>query len=114
MRQGTRLLRELRQVPAIAEAPRAQTQALDPQELRSRIFVALRELLYRLAERRPVVLVTDDVQWADADSWALLGEVMRPPDAPTLLWIATARGADVRAQATIAGEVRDDAARDPP
>src|SRR6516162_4932584 len=31
---------------------------------------------------------------------------MRPPDAPTLLWIATAREADVRAQASIGGEVR--------
>ena len=86
----------LRQVPAIAEAPRAQTQALDPQELRSRIFAALRELFYRLAERRPVILVTEDVQWADGDSWALLAEVMRPPDAPTLLLIATRRGTGER------------------
>jgi hypothetical protein len=78
-------------VPAVAQAPLLALARLDPQELRSQLFAALRELLARIAERDPLVLVIDDLQWADADSLALLGEIMRPPEAPALLFVATAR-----------------------
>ncbi|WP_437833424.1 serine/threonine-protein kinase [Sorangium sp. So ce1153] len=67
----------LRTVPAITEA-RARRKAIDPPEIRALVFAALRELLGRLAAERPLVLAIDDLQWADADSVALLSEVMRP------------------------------------
>ncbi|WP_437484790.1 AAA family ATPase [Sorangium sp. So ce1014] len=67
----------LRTVPAITEA-RARRKAIDPPEIRALVFTALRELLGRLAAERPLVLAIDDLQWADADSVALLSEVMRP------------------------------------
>src|SRR5262249_40822909 len=78
-------------VAAIAQAPRPQPEVRDPQELRHRAFGALRELLVRLSDRHPLVIVIDDLQWADAASLALLSDVLRPPDAPALLLVATLR-----------------------
>jgi predicted ATPase len=81
----------LRRVEAIAQLPRPFGAMLDPRELRTRTFAALRELFARLAERHPLVLFVDDLHWADADSLALLAEVLRPPEAPPLLLVATTR-----------------------
>jgi tetratricopeptide (TPR) repeat protein len=81
----------LRRIEAVAEAPLLTDEPLDPREQRSRMFGALRELFQRLADRRPVVVVIDDLQWADADSIALLSEVLRAPDAPALHLVATVR-----------------------
>jgi hypothetical protein len=81
----------LRRVEAIAEAPRVDVAHLDPQELRARLFDALRELLGRIADRHPLVLVIDDLQWSDVDSRALLAELVRSADAPAFLLVATLR-----------------------
>ena len=55
------------------------------------MFVVFRQLLRALGERAPIVAFVDDLQWADADSLALLSEVLRPPDAPRLLLLGTLR-----------------------
>ncbi|MEO7094588.1 MAG: AAA family ATPase, partial [Polyangiales bacterium] len=81
----------LKRVEVIAEAPMPLHDVRDPKELRDLIFAAVRELLGRLAERRPLVIVIDDLHWSDADSLALLRDVMRKPDAPPLLLLTTAR-----------------------
>ncbi|MSP61409.1 MAG: serine/threonine-protein kinase PknK [Myxococcales bacterium] len=106
----------MRRVGAVAKARQPLAGLFDPQGLRTRLFAALRELFTRLAHRRPLVLVIDDLQWADADSLALLAEVMRPPRPPQLLLVATVRdgspsGSSSRSlaeiKALLQGEVRD-------
>ena len=56
---------------------------------RYRAHRAVRELLERLAARQPLVLLLDDVHWADAASVELLAALLRsPPDAAVLLVMA--------------------------
>ena len=60
-----------------------------PQHERYRSHRAVRELLERLTATQPVVLVLDDVHWADAASTELLGFLLRrPPDAGVLIVVA--------------------------
>jgi hypothetical protein len=92
----------LRRVPAFVALVRGAQLSIDPSELQSRAFAALREMLVRVAEQRQLVVVIDDAQWADEDSHRLLAEVLREPDAPRLLLVATVRwsGAGIDAGAT--------------
>jgi tetratricopeptide (TPR) repeat protein len=80
----------LSRVEAFAESPLPHAE-VDPLERRSRVFAALRELLGRMGDRSPLIICIDDLQWADADSLALLGDILRPPDSPALLLLATVR-----------------------
>lgn len=91
----------LRLVPAFAEAPAATAAlALDPHEQQLRVFAALRELLARLAEHQPLLLLIDDLQWTDADSLTLLSRIMSPPDEPALMLVATVRPSAVALRGT--------------
>lgn len=63
----------------------------DPVVLRQRGFMALRELLTRIAARQPLIVYIDDLHWADTDSAVLLEELLRQPHAPALLVIACLR-----------------------
>src|SRR5437588_659778 len=83
------------QVDAIFNARSTRPETLDPFTLRRQAFGALRELLTRVASRQPLVIYIDDLQWADADSIFLLEDLLRPPDAPKLLFIVSFRTEDI-------------------
>ncbi len=77
------------------------TSSVDPQELRTRAFGALRELLQRIAARHRLVLFLDDMQWVDANTIALLSDIMRPPDPPPLLLLFSGRDESTAAAAEL-------------
>jgi eukaryotic-like serine/threonine-protein kinase len=80
----------LDRVPSIADAPRTR-QVADPQARRTQAFDALRETFQRLGDRYTVVLFLDDMQWVDADTTALLADIMRAPDPPAVLLVLATR-----------------------
>jgi hypothetical protein len=81
----------LGRLEALADPDSTDRGALEPREARARSFAALRELLGSVGRAQPLVVAIDDLQWADADSLMLLGEIVRPPGAPSMLLVCTAR-----------------------
>jgi len=81
----------LAQVETFAHAPLWRGDVRDPDELQTRLLLALRELYRRLSARGPCIIAIDDLQWANRDSLLLLAELMRGPDSPPLLLVVTSR-----------------------
>jgi hypothetical protein len=80
----------------------ARQAAMDSDQARFRLFDALASLLAAVSARRPLVIVLDDLHWADASSLLALEFVARAlPDMP-LLAIAAYRHVEAHAREELA------------
>src|SRR5512132_642847 len=70
-------------LPSLSALAAGRAVALQHERYRS--HRAVRALLEQLAQRRPLVLVLDDFQWADSASVELLGALLRRPPAAAVL-----------------------------
>ena len=79
-------------------------QLLSPRELRDQAFAALTDLLHALAEHAPLVVVLDDLHWADDASLDFVQHLARAASVPLLL-VMLARPALLERRPTpLAGE----------
>ncbi len=65
----------------------------DPEAERMRLFDAVRDWIGAIARRRPVLVVLDDLQWAERSSLLLLRHLLdSPPDGPVLIVVTLRDG----------------------
>jgi class 3 adenylate cyclase len=82
-------LGHLLSVPLEGEAEE-RVQMLEPQARQNQYLAALRSLLRALAQRQPLILVLDDIHWADPSSTDLLIKLLPLiTEAPVLLCLVT-------------------------
>jgi serine/threonine protein kinase/tetratricopeptide (TPR) repeat protein len=90
-----RIFPVMRRVKVIADAPATKISGLNKQEVKHRAWAALRTLVRAIADHSQVILFIDDLQWGDADSASVLFEMLRPPDAPAVLFLGAYRSDQV-------------------
>ena len=93
-----------RLVPSVGTAPVAGS---DPDSERLRLFGAVVDLLARAGEEAPVVVVLDDLHWADESSLLLLRHVVRHKGEARLLLVGTYRDTDLARSHPLAAALAD-------
>jgi DNA-binding winged helix-turn-helix (wHTH) protein/predicted ATPase len=97
------------QLPALVEpADRAELERRALGGTRERMLREAAEALEAVAARRPLVLILEDLHWADPSTVDLLGWLVRRDRPARLLVIGTWRPADALAEAAPIGEVGAD------
>jgi len=87
----TRLIPDLAHlIPELPEPVRTESETE-----RHRLFESVSDLLEAVSRSTPIVLVLDDVHWADKPSLLLLRHLLRRPAATPLLILATYRDTDL-------------------
>ncbi|HLW16378.1 MAG TPA: AAA family ATPase, partial [Actinomycetota bacterium] len=96
-------------VPELARAiqPSAESPVEDVDTGRFRLFDGVRRLLDLVSVRTPVVLLLDDLQWADKQSLLLLKYLARADERGRLTIVATYRPSDVQAGTPLARTLPD-------
>jgi predicted ATPase len=89
-------------VPAIVARALPADTVLEAVELRRRAWTALRELLAAVSHACAVVVIIDDLHWADADSAHLLERVVADASRARLFFVAGFRPAEAAANRALA------------
>ena len=100
---GPRLLPDL---PAAGEGA-ARREAEDPDTERHRVHTAVAALLAEAGRAQPLLLVLEDVHWADTPSLLLLGHLARSAAEARLLLVATFRDTETEAPRALAETLAD-------
>ncbi|HVN89060.1 MAG TPA: AAA family ATPase [Candidatus Binataceae bacterium] len=87
----SRLLPQLRRILPDLQSP----LQVSPDQSRRMLFNAVRELITRQSSQSPILLLLEDMQWADEGSLALLAHLARSISGLPLMVIATHRDAEV-------------------
>jgi tetratricopeptide (TPR) repeat protein len=74
-----------------AARPDAEWQALDPAQRRQRTHDALKALLVRESQVRPIIMIVEDLHWADGATQAFLDELVERAPTLRLLLLVTYR-----------------------
>ncbi|GER82317.1 transcriptional activator [Thermogemmatispora aurantia] len=74
---------------------------LPPEQEQQRLKEALQELFMRVSRQVPLLLVLDDLHWADASSCELLGYLVRRLAGYPVLFIGTCRDSDLAANTVL-------------
>ncbi len=97
----SRLLPELAARKAEVPAPEPDATA------QNRLFELILGVVERLAAASPVVIVVDDLQWADRPSRDLLGFLIRGLRSARVLTVLTARSEDLAGRSSVLGFVAE-------
>ncbi|HVM53053.1 MAG TPA: AAA family ATPase [Acidimicrobiales bacterium] len=96
-------------VVALLERADATRPVADPEQERLRLFDAAVDLLARAAARMPVLLVLDDLHWADGSTLRMLRYVVRERATRPVMVLGTYRDTDVdrgHPLSSVLGELR--------
>ena len=68
-----------------------EIMAFEPRTLRRRANAALGELIHRLAQRRPLAIHIDDLQWGDLDGAKSFADLLSDRGRSPVLWVVSYR-----------------------
>ena len=79
----------------------------DPQGERYRFFDAIAAMLVEISQERPLVLILDDLHWADTPTLQVLKHFMRAPEDVPVLLLGTYRQGELERSHPLAGILAD-------
>ena len=93
--------------PGLADEAGAGLAAGEPAGARFRLFEAVGALLTALSEERPLLLVLEDLHWADKPTLLLLSHLVRAPGPVRLLVLGNYRETELRWADPLAGALAE-------
>ena len=96
-----------RLIPGLADQAGPELSAGEPDGARFRLFEAVGAFLAGLSEQRPLLLVLEDLHWAEKPTLLLLSHLVRASEPAPLLVLGTYRETELRWAHPLAGALAD-------